>query len=1003
MTRTGVLKIFSRLFFVFIVSCSFSTAYSAEIEPIPEPNWSYSTPLSFDYQVPTEQLRDGIYFLLVDSQTKVDNNGVVERFRRNARHIVNPSGVEESSQINITYDPSYQKMNLHRLRIWRDGKPIDKIATARVSILQQEQELENLIYNGNETVNLVLNDIRVDDVLDYSYTIIGQNPVYSGIFSQSSYFQWTVPVLNRSVRVFWLKDKPLQIKQHSNQFEIEQKPWGNGVEYSIQRSNIQPLQSESRTPDWFDKYPSIEFSESQNWQEIVSWSVPLFDNAQSNDASILALAKKLRDETKSKPEQLIKALQYVQQEIRYLGIEIGENSHRPTSASETLQRRYGDCKDKTVLLISILRALDIEAYPALVNTTLGDELANRLPKPGAFDHVIVKAILGQDSYWLDPTRQYQNSNLIKVFQPDYNRVLVVSNITASLEKPKIEKSENYQLTTEKFTLSKDRQKSVTFKTTNIMSGIEAERNRSSLASKGLALMKTDYLDFYRGYYSDIEPAEALTFKELDNGDRESVELYSIENFWEKNEKGTRYNSWFYAYSISDYLSRENTANRKEPLAIDYPVNLKQIIDIQFEEDDWGFTNESLEESNEFFDYKKNIVYNKKKKLLTLTYSYKSKLPFVPSDKLADYDASLEKLDDDTTFGIYRNVDSADGDSFSENQGEMSTWDSYDKTVLSIIFVFVALLIISIILWRIDSKRNPFNGEMILYPVSPIKFVVLSMLTFGIYASYWFYKNFKYFKIQSGEKMMPIVRGIFDYLWFYSLYGRMVNDSYKRFEKNLLPHETIGVFLAIAYFLLLFAENISDYVILALTLATLIVLPMVFYVNRVNHENTDAIEHNSKWSLRHAIVAIISVPLLVMSMGSAIRILPADHVIPGGQILSYDLRYLQRKGVVDPGDEIEYFYSNAILFLRSDGNGFTDKYIFSYWVEENNQFQLERADYSEIEDIDVTWAKTTLDNTIVEVTLKDQSSILLFVSSEEKKDKMFVRTLKSHWNKAKTLM
>ena len=47
---------------------------------------------------------------------------------------------------------------------------------------------------------------------------------------------------------------------------------------------------------------------------------------------------------------------------------MGTNSHQPTPASETLALRYGDCKDKTVLLISLLKALGVEAHPALVNT-----------------------------------------------------------------------------------------------------------------------------------------------------------------------------------------------------------------------------------------------------------------------------------------------------------------------------------------------------------------------------------------------------------------------------------------------------------------------------------------------------------------------------------------------------------------------------------------------------------------------------------------------------------
>ena len=40
----------------------------------------------------------------------------------------------------------------------------------------------------------------------------------------------------------------------------------------------------------------------------------------------------------------------------------------------------------------------------------------------------------------------------------------------------------------------------------------------------------------------------------------------------------------------------------------------------------------------------------------------------------------------------------------------------------------------------QSNKRP---EARYFPVSPAKFVVLSLLTFGIYGIYWFYKNWRY--------------------------------------------------------------------------------------------------------------------------------------------------------------------------------------------------------------------------------------------------------------------
>ncbi len=76
----------------------------------------------------------------------------------------------------------------------------------------------------------------------------------------------------------------------------------------------------------------------------------------------------------------------------------------PARADETWQRRFGDCKGKTVLLLALLKELGIQAEPALVSLGGGDGLDERLPSLGAFNHVIVRATIGGKVYWLDGTR-----------------------------------------------------------------------------------------------------------------------------------------------------------------------------------------------------------------------------------------------------------------------------------------------------------------------------------------------------------------------------------------------------------------------------------------------------------------------------------------------------------------------------------------------------------------------------------------------------------------------
>ena len=76
-------------------------------------------------------------------------------------------------------------------------------------------------------------------------------------------------------------------------------------------------------------------------------------------------------------------------EVRYTGVEFGAARLIPEFPSETLRRRFGDCKDKSTLLVAALRASGIEAYLALLSAGDDQDVSPDLPGLGMFDHAIV--------------------------------------------------------------------------------------------------------------------------------------------------------------------------------------------------------------------------------------------------------------------------------------------------------------------------------------------------------------------------------------------------------------------------------------------------------------------------------------------------------------------------------------------------------------------------------------------------------------------------------------
>jgi len=67
------------------------------------------------------KVRDGTLYLLLDNQTYVPERQKQQRYTRLVMQALNQSGVDYISQLNLDFDPSYEKLTLHTLSILREG------------------------------------------------------------------------------------------------------------------------------------------------------------------------------------------------------------------------------------------------------------------------------------------------------------------------------------------------------------------------------------------------------------------------------------------------------------------------------------------------------------------------------------------------------------------------------------------------------------------------------------------------------------------------------------------------------------------------------------------------------------------------------------------------------------------------------------------------------------------------------------------------------------------
>lgn len=347
--------------------------------------------------------------------------------------ILTPEGLALGN-LAITWNPGAEAVTVHSLKIVRGEQVTDMLAAARFQIIQREDNLAYAMLDGKLTATLQAPGLQVGDELEFAITTRRRDPTFGD--RSTGHLQLpiaTVPGAHR-VRVTWPKTRSVNWQVTPDL--PPPAPVLKDGEYVLAYELRDPGTSvmTEGAPARFNARRLIEYSALSDWNDISRVLWPLYEKAASlaTNSPVRQEAARIAAASTDPLDRAQAALTLVQEQIRYVYVGLDDGNYRPESADDTWNRRFGDCKAKTVLLVALLRELGIKAEPVLVHSGGGDGMDQRLPNPGLFDHVIVKALINGTMYWLDGAR-LGDRNLKVLPPPTYRWTLPLRRGNAALE------------------------------------------------------------------------------------------------------------------------------------------------------------------------------------------------------------------------------------------------------------------------------------------------------------------------------------------------------------------------------------------------------------------------------------------------------------------------------------------------------------------------------------------------------------------------------------------
>lgn len=348
----------------------------------------------------------GIKVLLVDHQISLAP-GTVKYYVESAMRIQTPQGLTAVGTVTLAWDPDTDVVTVHKVHIIRDGKVIDVLGAGGQTFTTARREA-NLDYAAlDDTLTAILQpaDLRVGDTIDVAYTLERTDPVLAGTAEAVPQVSPLVPIRLLHISASWPQSQPIKW-QAQGLSGVRQTHDGDRSGIDLTMRDVQPIQEPKYAPLRYQVGRRIELTSFGSWQQVGARLAPLYTRAAvlKPQSPLAAEIARIRTATPDPLARAGLALALVEDQVRYVFLGMNDGGLIPAAADLTWSRRFGDCKAKTVLLLALLHGLGIEAEPVAVSVQAGGGMDARLPMIQLFDHVLVRAVIGGQTYWLDGTR-----------------------------------------------------------------------------------------------------------------------------------------------------------------------------------------------------------------------------------------------------------------------------------------------------------------------------------------------------------------------------------------------------------------------------------------------------------------------------------------------------------------------------------------------------------------------------------------------------------------------
>ncbi|HEC70121.1 MAG TPA: DUF3857 domain-containing protein [Candidatus Omnitrophica bacterium] len=347
--------------------------------------------------------------------------------------VLNDKGRQNWGEVEINYDSTYERVELDFARTITPDKKI--IYVGKENIRDVSKYLNFPLYSNLRAFIVSMPEVLRGSIIECKVKIYGSKLLNKKDFSIIYKLAEEEPIVKAEFilsfplgrKINWGVLNKEYLPSHIS-FEPRKVIKEGFLNYIFEFKNIPQLIPESDMVPYSFVNPAGVFSSFSNWEEFYNWWKALYEDKLALNKEMKDFLKDLIKTADSDYEKAKRIYEFCAEKIRYVAVEYGKAGFEPHRAREVFINKYGDCKDQAVLLVALLRASGLKAYPVLIPTKSAYNLKESLPA-SYFNHAIACVKIGEDLIFMDPTSSTtsfgdlppsdQNRKVLIFFEDDY--------------------------------------------------------------------------------------------------------------------------------------------------------------------------------------------------------------------------------------------------------------------------------------------------------------------------------------------------------------------------------------------------------------------------------------------------------------------------------------------------------------------------------------------------------------------------------------------------------